>query len=183
LQRHLLTAHTGSPEQLHCNKCGKQVLSAEDLKIHLATAHNTSNLPSLNCPLCPKTFLHETRLEKHLSYHQGSEENRACRKIKKPVPKQSFPSSFRCQHCAEEGKETLCATLYLYQRHLLGRHKCAAVAQSTAAGVNIPRPCVPCSADLTVYAQLAAFIRKRNSVPRNHVCAVCRKAFRTKKVK
>jgi hypothetical protein len=176
-------AHSSTPTvAVTCHHCGCQLSSEAALKTHLLIAHNEKKSSRLKCHLCAKLFLRETQLRKHQEFcHTGQLEKVPL--IGQP-PLLPLPPRYRCQHCAAAGKSTECASLYLYQRHLLARHKCAAAARKPPAeALSGSCPCAECAVDPVTYAELAAFVRKQRAAQRNHVCPVCRKGFRTSKVK
>ena len=189
LERHMLVAHSSQSAEFKCLPSGHQMANEAAVKTHVLAVHSETKA-SLQCPSCSKSFLRETQLQKHTELRHGSKASVARKPLQPPFSQQPSDVSYRCQHCAVGGTLTECATLYFYQLHLSSKHKCPAVAvllHAPVTGISGPAadagcPCVQCSVDLGTYAKLASFLRKRLSVPRNHVCAVCRKTFRTAKV-
>ncbi|KAF3423802.1 hypothetical protein E2986_05391 [Frieseomelitta varia] len=141
--RHVTIDHLkSSKSMLRCSRCPKTFFFQANLNLHFETTHAEKSFPvGHKCDICGKTFMEETSLKIHRSWHNRANSRLSLYFMKKEDPKQeeplnsnttrpararkSYPNSpstkpngnFQCQVCSEKFNDVTELRTHLWDVH------------------------------------------------------------------
>ncbi|XP_076044273.1 uncharacterized protein LOC143027125 isoform X2 [Oratosquilla oratoria] len=157
-----------------CMVCEQDCMTAQYLRMHLATRHDGH---MLSCQLCSKTFKWKQSLRKHMAtYHSAEGGSLECRKCEKPMSSRAALDAHKVSHSeARPFSCTICGKAFK-QEQVRDRH--TAIVHTDQKQFMCPQ----CGALFKAKAYLSQHISQVHTTSQPSKCMKCNKSFKTKAI-